>query len=140
MKRVAKRWRIGILCLLFLVITALPVGAVGPFDGIWFVDEFCPSVGFFGTSVNSVTENDAFATYWGTTFNLVVFSLDPVVGNWAVLFGTRIDSTVVGTMLNYWGEIFGTFTITATSPTTFTGTSFAQNVGVQCFLSGAKVF
>lgn len=139
MKRIAKGWRAGMLCVLFLVITALPVGAVGPFDGVWFVDHSCPSIGSFRTVVHSVTENEAGGTYWGMSFNLVDFWLDPTTGMWAVSFGTRIDSNVGGTYLTYFGVPAGTFALTATSPATFSGTVLTA-LGVSCTLTGTRVF
>lgn len=138
MKRIAKRWRMGVLGLFFLVATALPVGAAGPFDGIWFTNQSCPSVGFFGTFVESVTENDALGTYWGFTFNVVIFVLDPVTGEWNVNFAMRDGSTVQGVVVDRFGTQFGTFTVTASSPTTFTGTG--QIEGVLCSVTGTKVF
>ena len=139
MKRIANRWRMGgVLCLFFLVATALPVSAAGPYDGIWFTNQSCPSVGFLGTFVNSVTENDAYGEYWGFTFNMVIFVLDPVTGEWNVDFATRDGSTIQGVAVDSSGTQFGTFTITATSPTTFTGTG--QSEGVLCSITGTKVF
>jgi hypothetical protein len=126
------------LCILILVITALPVGAAGPYDGIWFTNQSCPSVGLFRTFVSSVTENDNFGTYWGVTFNTVLFVLDPVTGIWNVDFGTRIDSTLQGVVFDSFGTQQGTFTITASNPTTITGT--AQIEGVSCSLTGTRVF
>lgn len=138
MKRAARRWRVGMLCILILMITALPVSAAGPYDGIWFTNQSCPSVGFFRTFVNSVTENDNFGTYWGVTFNMVLFALDPATGTWNVDFGTRIDSTMQGVVFDPFGTQQGTFTITASSPTSITGT--AQIGGVSCSLTGTRVF
>lgn len=138
MKLLATRWRVGVLCLLFLVTTSLPVGAAGPFDGIWFVDQSCPSVGFFRTFAISATENDAFATFLGVTFNLVLFVLDPITGTWNFDLATRIGSTAQGQLFTPGGISFGTFGITASSPTSVTGT--AQIQGVLCSLSGTKVF
>lgn len=138
MKRVAKGWRVVVLCLFFLVAMALPVGAAGPYDGIWFTNQSCPSVGFFGTFVNSVTENDDFGTYWGVTFNVVIFVLDTGTGEWNVDFATRDGSTMQGVVFDSFGTQQGTFTITASSPTTMAGT--AQIEGVSCSLTGTKVF
>lgn len=138
MKLLATRWRVGVFCLFFWVVTALPVGAAGPFDGIWFVAQHCPSAGFLGTFVVSATENDASGTYFGTTFNVVLFVLNPATGTWNVDLGTRIDSTVQGQVFDPSGTALGTFIVTASSPTSVTGT--AQIEGVPCSLSGTKVF
>lgn len=137
MKRVAKRWRVGMLCLLVLMIIALPVGAAGPYDGIWVTNQSCPNGDF--SYVLSVTENDGFGTYWGVTFNMVAFVLGLATGTVTNIdFGTRIDSTVQGHVFTSSGTQLGTFTLTASSPTSFTGT--AQVQGVSCSLSGTKVF
>jgi hypothetical protein len=125
------------LCLLFLVITALPVGAAGPYDGIWFMVQDCPSAGVVATFPVSVTENDSFGTYWGVTFNVVLFVLHST-GIWNVDFGTRTDSTIAGQVFNSFGNQYGTFTVTATSPTSITGT--AQIDGASCSLIGTRVF
>src|SRR3990172_444792 len=121
MKRAARRWRVGVLCLFFLAATALPVGAAGPFDGIWFAAQHCPSTGVLGTFVISATENDASATFFGTTFNIVLFVLNQTTGTWTVDLGTRIDSTVQGQVFHPSGISLGTFSVTASSPTTVTG-------------------
>lgn len=137
MKRAARRWRVGVLCLCFLVATALPVSAAGPLDGIWFVVQECPSAGFVRTMVVSATENDGMGTFWGVTFNMVLFVLDPT-GSWNVDFGTRIDSTVDGQVFSPAGRTRGTFIVTANTPTSVTGT--AQIDGVSCSLIGTRVF
>ena len=137
MKRIANRWRMGVLCLFFLVITALPVSAAGPYDGIWFATQSC-----LGRSpmalVMSVTENYASGTYWGYTFNMVLFALDPETGEWNVDFATRDGSTMQGVAVDGDGDQFGAYTLTATSLTTITGTG--QIYGVPCSFTGTKVF
>jgi len=137
MKRAAKRWRVGVLCLFFSVATALPVGAAGPFDGIWFVTQHCPSAGFLRTFAVSVTENEATGQYFGTTFNMVLLVLD-WAGTWHVDLATRTDSTIQGQLFAPSGLAFGTFTVTATSPTSVTGSALSN--GVSCSLTGTRVF
>lgn len=139
MKRVAKRWCVGMLCMLFVVIAAFPVGAAGPYDGVWFTNQSCSDPDFSGMPVASVTENENFGTYWGVTFNVVVFVLDPVWGEWTVGFGTRSGSTIQGVIFDpFFATQTGTFTLTASSPTSLTGT--AQGNGVSCSITGTKVF
>lgn len=137
MKRIAKRGLVGVLCLFFLVAMSRPVNAAGPYDGIWFVTQHCPSAGVLRTVVVSAAENADFGTYWGATFNMVFFVLAPT-GTWNVDFGTRIDSTVQGQVFTSSGMAVGTFTVTANSPTSFTGTENLE--GVSCSLIGTRVF
>lgn len=138
MRRAARRWRVGVLCLCFLVATALPVSAAGPYDGIWFVIQHCPSAGFVRTFPVSVTENEAHGTYWGATFNMVLFILDPVTGTWNVDFAIRQDATIQGQVFDSFGTQVGTFTVTMNSPTDTTGTAHIE--GVSCSLTGTRVF
>jgi hypothetical protein len=126
------------LSMLSLIMTALPAGAAGPYDGIWFVIQHCPSVGIVRTLPISVTENDAFGTYWGATFNMVLFVLDPVTGSWNVDFATRHDNTIQGQVFDSFGTQQGTFTTTANSLTSITGTADIE--GVSCSLTGTRVF
>jgi hypothetical protein len=91
-----------------------------------------------GTVVLSATENDATATYFGATFNTVLFVLDSSTGEWNVDLGTRIGSTMEGQIFTDDGTAVGTFTITASSPTSITGT--AQIEGHSCSLTGTRVF
>ncbi len=138
MKRTVRRWGVGVLCLGVVVAAALPVSAAGPFDGVWFTNQSCPSIGFVRTFVGSVTENDATATLFGATFNMAIIVVDPVAGGWNVDLGMRTGSTMQGQVFNRIGIPLGTFALTATSPTSMTGT--AQIEGVSCSLAGTRVF
>lgn len=138
MTRVAKRWYVLMACVCCMWGSALPASAAGPFDGVWFTRQSCPSSGFLRTFVNSVTENDAVGTLWGATFNVVIIVADPVAGGWNVDLGTRIDSTIQGQVFSRIGNPLGVFTITASNPTTITGT--AQIEGISCSLVGTRVF
>jgi hypothetical protein len=121
-----------------MLVTVLPASAAGPFDGIWFANQLCSGAGSLGTFVVSVTENDATATFFGTTFNMVLFVLNPTTGTWTVDLGTRVNSTVNGQIFAPSGASLGVFSVTATSPTSFSGTG--QILGVSCSLSGTRVF
>jgi len=138
MRRAAGRWRMGVLCLLFLMAMSRPVDATGPYDGIWFVTQHCPSAGFLGTIVVSITENDATATYFGATFNTVLFVLNSSTESWNVDLGTRICSTMEGQIFTPDGTAVGTFTVTFPNPTSVNGT--AQVDGYSCSLTGTRVF
>lgn len=107
-----------------------PSSAGGPDDGIWSVIETHPVYGsahFYA----SVHQN-------GST--VIFVNVNQVTGGWTFGIGDRPPSTVTvsGTLYQSNGAVYGIFSATLTSDTTFSG--YRVGDGLVWSLAGSKMF
>lgn len=125
-----KRVSLALVIVAMMVLAAVPARAAGSADGVWQVN--VGGVTFYA----SVHQDDAFLP---SGFNVVVILLDPVSGGWLYSLGVASGSSVQGNSFKVDGTATGTFTLTFTSATTFTGQGIDKH-GVTSPLAGVKLF
>jgi len=110
-----------------VLLTAGQSAAVGPDDGVWLVHQSGPQYEF--QFFASIHQN-------GATVVVVNAYQD---GTWDYSIGTRSGATVQGTGYDpITGATYGTYSVTLTSGTTFSGQ--ANVGGVVWSVSGTKLF
>jgi hypothetical protein len=112
--------------------SALAVGPDQLLDGLWAVTISNPSLGTF-QSLASVHQTDALLP---AGFNVAMIVLEPE-GVWWFALGTRVGTTVSGTLFLFDGRSIGTFTITV-SDRAFSGQ--AVELDTPLTVSGSKLF
>ena len=112
----------------FMLLTVGQSAAVGPDDGVWLVVQSSQQYGTFQFFA-SIHQN-------GATVVIMNAYQD---GAWDYSIGTRSGATVQGTGYDpITGATYGTYSVTLTSCTTFSGQ--ANVLGVVWSVSGTKLF
>ena len=125
-----KRLGLSLFIAVVVVLAGVSAGAAGPADGIWQVSN--GTLTFFA----SVHEDDASLP---SGFNVVIILLDFTSGLWQYSLGVESGSSIQGNSFKLDGTPQGTFTLTLTSATTFTGQGIDKH-GVVSPLTGVKIF
>ena len=107
-----KRVGLSLVIVAMVVLAGIPARAAGPAEGIWQVNNGS------STFYASVHQDDAFLP---SGFNVVILLLDLTSGMWEYSLGVESGTSIQGTSFNLGGTAQGTFTLTLTTATTFTG-------------------
>jgi hypothetical protein len=119
---------VGAIVVAVLVLCSAAAGfAAGSYDGVWAVVQSNPTKGT-STFYLSIHEDNG-------SFLALVLNLD---GTWAYVLGVESSGTAYGTGYNLNQTSSGTFSVTFTSATAFTGTFTGGNNTFT--LTGSKAF
>src|SRR2546425_694416 len=115
-----------VAALLLVLVVASPVLAAGPYDGVWSVTDSNPTQGVI-TYYVSIHQNDGGLQTYGFNFLFTTFHIGG--GIHRIGAGTLSGNVANGNVFDQSPTLVGTFHVTFTDPTHFTGTSTSPTAG-----------